>query len=292
MKNIFFITWMVSVLCCGSENTPSSELVRPIIEASGKAFPDFVRTSIAVEIPPLLLPKNDGPALSIDAVSSLVWRQLSTVDVAVNSANKAEKMEVIQAMGRLRVWLLKNDAYANLLFVAHIEETVSMSILAALSDGKITVGEARQLMASLAPALTSEKVIATLQRCAPQSVVLRQIKDAGASGISLLTISDRLAGELSERQNMTIASLIEQEHPASLAFYVALSSSTGRMAAILIDLVDKGGDLNLSDGKVAGEITRLMPEVVDNIDPATGMKMEAAMFDGLMQNVRKWKSRH
>ncbi len=70
------------------------------------------------------------------------------------------------------------------------------------------------------------------------------------------------------------------------------SSSTTRMAAILIELASKGGDLNLLDGKVAEEIKRLMPEVIGRIDPASGMEIEAAMLAGLMKNVRKWKSMH
>jgi len=292
MKHFFIITWMASALCCGAENTATTELVSPIMKASGKSFPDFVSAATAVEIPPLPLPKGGIAASPIDAVSTLVWKRLSTVDVVVNPANKPEKLEVMQSMGKLRAWLLKHDAYANLFFAAYIEETVSMSTLAALSDGKITVGEARRLVAALAPSVTLDAMLAAAQRCAPQSTVLRQIRDAGASSAALLTISDRLAGEFNEQVDTRISNLTEQERPASLAFYVALSSSTTRMAAILIDLAAKGGDLNLLDGKVAGEIKRLMPDVIGNVDPASGMKIEAAMFGGLMQNVRKWKSRH
>jgi hypothetical protein len=292
MKYFFIITWMASVLCCGAENTTTTELLRPIIEASGKSFPDFVSATTAIEVPPLPLPKNTGAASPIDVVSAIVWKRLSTVDVVVTPANKAEKLEVLQSMGKLRAWLLKHDAYANLFFAAYIEESVSMSTLAALSDGNINVEEAKQLVASLAPNVTMDAMIAAVQRCAPQSSVLRQIKDAGAGKAALLTISDRLAGELNEQVDTRITNLTEQERPASLAFYVALSSSTTRMAAILIDLAAKGGDLNLLEGKVAGEIKRLMPEVIGNVDPASGMKIEAAMFGGLMQNVRKWKSRH
>lgn len=292
MKYFFIITWMASVLCYGAENTTTTELVRPIIEASGKPLPDFVSAATAIEVPPLPLPKNTGAASPIEVVSAIVWKRLSTVDVVVTPANKAEKLEVLQSMGKLRAWLLKHDAYANLFFAAYIEESVSMSTLAALSDGNINVEEAKQLVASLAPNVTMDAMIAAVQRCAPQSSVLRQIKDAGAGKAALLTISDRLAGELNEQVDTRITNLTEQERPASLAFYVALSSSTTRMAAILIDLAAKGGDLNLLEGKVAGEIKRLMPEVIGNIDPASGMKIEAAMFGGLMQNVRKWKSRH
>jgi hypothetical protein len=36
----------------------------------------------------------------------------------------------------------------------------------------------------------------------------------------------------------------------------------------------------------------IMPEIVGNVDPASGLKIEAAWFSGLMKNVRKWKSRH
>jgi hypothetical protein len=292
MKHAFIITLMASVLCCGAENTTTMELARPIIAAADKPFPDFVVAATSVEIPSLPLPKGGEAASAIDAVSALVWKRLSMVNVVVSPANKAEKLEVMQSMGKLRVWLRKHNAYANLFFAAYIEEAVSMSTLAALSDGKITVGEARQLMASLEPAVTSDAMLAAAQRCAPKSVVLGQIRNAGASNTALLTIADRLAGELNERLDMRITNLIEQERPASLAFYVALSSSTTRMAAILIELASKGGDLNLLDGKVADEIKRLMPEVIGNIDPASGMKIEAAMFGGLMQNVRKWKSRH
>ena len=292
MKHFLLLIWMTSAICEAAENAVTNELVRPILEASGKSFPDFVSATTVVEIPPLPLPKIGGTSSPIDAVSALVWKQISTVDVAVGPAQKTEKLEVMKSMGKFRAWLLKDNAYANLFFAAFIEETVSMSTLAALSEGKITVEDARQLMAALAPPIASKALIEAMQRCVPQSTALSQIKEVEADNVALLTISNRLANELEEEIDTRPAKLTEQERPASLAFHVALASSTTRMAAMLVELAGKGGDLNLIDGKVAEEIERLMPEVVGIVDPASGMKIEAAMFGGLMHNVRKWKSRH
>jgi len=292
MKHFFLITWMASLLCSGAEINVTTELVRPIIEASDRSFPDFVKASIAVEIPALPLPNTGGDASPLAAVSTLVWKRISTVDEVIKTSNKNEKLELMQSMGKLRGWLLKHGSYTNLFFAAYIEDAVSMSAVAALSDGKISVEEARKMMASLAPGITSEALFAAVQQCVPGSAALHQIKDAGVSGTALLEIGERIEKELSERLEMKVDRIIEQERPASLAFYVALSSSTTRMAAILINLAAKGGDLSLIDGKIAKEVKRLMPEVIGSVDPATGMKIEAVMFRGLMQNVSEWKSRH
>ncbi len=292
MKHFFIIANMASVLCCAAENTGTIEQLQPIMVAADKPFPDFVSAATATEIPPLPLPKNGDAVLPIDAVSSLVWKRLSTVDVVVSPTNKTEKLKELEAMGKIRGWLLKHEAYANLSFVAYIDETVTMSALSALEQGTITPDEARNLLAVLAPDITVKSILAVVQQNAPGSKALEKIRNIENAQLTLLTVSDMLDEDLHEQGVRTIANLVEQERPASLAFFIALSTSSKRMAALLIDLAGKGGDLNLVDGKVADEVERLMPEIVGNVDPASGLKIEAEWFSGLMKNVRKWKSRH
>lgn len=291
MKHFFIITWMASVLCCGAENTTTTEHVRPIMEASRKPFSDFVSAASAVEIPPLPLPKSGEAATPIDAVSALVWERLSAVDVVVKSANKTEKLEAMQAMGKLRGWLLKHDAYANLVFVAYIEDTVTMSTLSALAQGTIAPDEARSVLALLAPDITVNSMLSVIQQTVPQSKALEQIRSADAAKVTLLTVSSALDGELHEQGVRVPANLAEQERPASLAFCVALSTSSKRLASLLIEYAAKGGNLNLPSEALAKEITRLTPKAIGTIDPASGLKIEAMMFGGVMENAAEWKSR-
>lgn len=286
------MTLMASLLCGSGDKAAAAELLSPIMEASEKSFLDFVRAAIALKTPPLPLPPKPGNGLSAEAVSTLVWKRISSVDLLVTPENKAEKLELLQAMGSLRAWILAQNFYANLFYAAYIQDAVSMAMLSALSNGDITIAEAKQVLANLRPAVSSSAMLEVAQQCVPESAALKKISDRGAASITILTIAEKLEKELNEHLDMRVTNLIEQERPASLAFYVALSSSTTYLAALLVDLAAKEGDPNLLNGKVADSIKQMMPEVIGSVDPATGMKIEAAMFGGLMQNVRKWKTRH
>jgi DNA polymerase III gamma/tau subunit len=134
-------------------------------------------------------------------------------------------------------------------------------------------------------------MLAVVQQTVPQSKALEQFNKMGATNVTLLRIWDMLDQEFHERGVRTIKNLAEQERPASLAFCVALTSSSKRMASFLIEYAAKGGNLNLPNEKLEKEIKRLTPEAIDIIDPASGLKIEPIMFGGVMENVAEWKSR-
>lgn len=284
------IALLASASCCDAQTVVNPALVR-ILEASEKPFPDFVKTFIAAPLPALPLPSSDTSSPTL-VVSQLLWKRLASLDVVITKGNKTEALEALESMCALREGLLKRAAYTNLLFSSYVEETVSMSVLAALSDKLISVDEARQLMNQMKKAVALSEVVAVIEMVTPQSATVKKIKEAKAESPSLLDVSNRLSNELHELVDTRLSKLIERERLASLVFFVAFTSTTNDFAKALIEYESKGGELNKNPGDLASDVKRLLPEVIGKTDRASGLEIDAAMIAGLMDNVRKWKARH
>lgn len=292
IKLLFSIIWLALAICGGAQDVVTAELARPILDASKKPFPALIKVVVEVPFPPLLLPKSGASSNAIATVSDLLWKRLTALALVVNETNKPEKLETMQAMCLLRDWLLKQDAYTNLLFASYVEHTVSMSILSALSDKFITVDEASQVMGRMKKSVTVSAILTAVERSAPNSTTLRQLKESKDETITIRAVSWRLKQESHELLDTRLKKLIEKERLASLVEYVWFTSSANHLTSLLIEYVAKGGDMNLPYEQLMADVNRLVPEVVGKIDPASGLEIEAAMFGALMQVVREWKSEH
>jgi hypothetical protein len=63
------------------------------------------------------------------------------------------------------------------------------------------------------------------------------------------------------------------------------------MAVGLIDYVTKGGDLNADESAFRSDIAKRSPEIIDKADPGSQIKINAAMYAALRENVLEWRSK-
>lgn len=298
MKFPVLIIWLLSTFYCGAQDF-NRELVRSMLQASEKPFPEFVDTTIKVTVPYLPLPaaaRHDQPLVE---VSNLLWKRLRALDLDVNLSDKKDKIHMLHAMLVLREWLLTHDDYTSLLFAAYIDKNVSFAVIAALCDKVFTAEEAMPLLGGVTKSISKESILAFANRsgfdAAKQAATVRNVKRGEVKRdkvdlVNLHDIAEILSKELDELLDTRIEKLIEKERPASLILYSWHVLHVHYLASNLVEYAAKGGDLSLRREKLAEEFAKVLRGVVGQTVPATGVKIEAEMFSALTEDVREWKA--
>lgn len=293
MKPLSFAICLSVSLFCRAQDAPTPDQVAAILETSTKSFSEFVDVVVQVPLPPLTLPKSNGPMQPIDNVSSQIWKRVSGVDFDVTKENKRESLQTLKSLGILRDWLLLKDAYPNLLFATFIEREVAISTLDGLSKKVITVTEAEQVLAGLAKEPTAKSVLAMLERHTPESSTLIEIKASKNDTIAIRDLAWRLSKEEHrDPLDLSLSDMLENVQLSTLTQYIGNSSTISHFTKLLVKYTAKGGDINQPYEQLTADVERLMPEAIGMEDPGSGAKIEAAMFSALMETIRNRKLRH
>lgn len=292
MKPLSFAVCLCLSLCCRAQNSPTPDQVATVLESTKKPFPDFVNVVVQVPLPPLTLPKPNGTMQPIETVSSQIWKRVVGVDFVITKENAAEVLQTLKSLGTLRDWLLLKDAYPNLVYATFIEREVAISTLGGLSERLITVAEAERVLAGVSKEPTVKSVLSILERHAPESSTLRDIK---ASNDDVIAISD-LAWRLSKEESrdpldISLSDMLEKVQLSTLTQYIGNSSMICHFTRLLVKYTARGGDINQPYEQLKTDIEKLMPEVIGMEDPGSGAKIEAAMFSTLMETIRNQKLR-
>ncbi len=291
MNRLTFVICLALTTSSFAQSVATADPIQPVLEASNAPFADFVDVVLQVPTPTLALPKSNASIQPIEALSNLLWQRLLALDLIVTKTNKLETLRTMNAMCSLRDWLLKQDAYTNLLIASYVQDVLSQATLSALAEEAITVDEARQVVQGMSTPVTMKVILAVVEVAAPKSATLNEFKTEKSGKSSFMQLSWQLSQELGELADTRLSSLLEAEKPASLVRYVASGAIGNRFAEILTEYVARGGSLNLPRMQLAAEVRKLVPDLIGKDSLADGVEIEAASLALKMDMVREWRSK-
>ncbi len=287
MKALSLLFCTLLVQYAHSQSAPSADVIQPILQAANLPFTDFVTRVVPVQPMQLVRPVPNAAASPVFSVSDLLWRRITALDLVAGGNNKLETIRLWESLCQLRLWILKADAYANVLFAAYIEDSISMATLASISSGAITSAEAKQVLQGIGPAISTASLLAVIDSIVPNSVVVSNFKRERAEKQSLLGLAYNLSKEFHELEDTRLPKLLASERPASLIRFAASSTIGRELALTLIEYAARGGDLNLSQMELVANVKKLIPDLVGKPVPNEAVEVEALSLAFVMDAVRE-----
>ncbi len=297
MKVQLSIVCLITALCLQAlgDDKQIAESARLLLhDAAAKPFPEFARITKATVLHELPPPGFEKSSVLMTSIRNLLWERISTLDLTVTESNKQEQLANLTALCELRAWLLKHSSYSNLVLAAFVDESVSIATLAALSQGIISADEAGGICSPLAPRIPAKLIYDIVRRYVPNSRSLEQFSRTPPQDRagSLIDLAEELSNERNELLDTRPIMLMSSIRPASLMLYAAEASGTSHMATELVAYASKGGNLNADAVAFRADVSKRSPDIIGKVDPGSLVKLDAAMFAALMENVREWTSKH
>lgn len=276
-----------SALIAGEADIRSATL--PIFESASKPFPEFVEVVRGVVLSELPSPSDGQADETLIRVRDLIWQRVRGVDLTIAVANKVERLGDFGALCALRGWLLKHNAYSNVVLASHIELAVSGSVLAANARRVISVEEAKSIMDLMMPRSDAHGILAAVKKFAPGATPVLEYEKRLASGSGSL---DGLAGKLAKESGEVLIvhtdKLIKSLRPAPALYGMILSSGYHSIAEDLLEYASRGGDLAADYKGIDAGIKRLAPDLIGKLDPVLGAKRDIGTYQGVVEIIQTW----
>ena len=294
---LFLVAIFLSVVALNpfaKSDEPTVETsLKEIMAVAEQPMEKFVATIIATNLPALPEPGSTTSAPGLTKVRDVIWKRISDFDFKRSGKAKEQWLVNFKALCRLRQWLNKTPAYSNLAISSRLDVTLSTAVIAELASAEIQISEAKQILEMLPRELTAGKIISVARQLAPESARLTSFQEklSENKSTSLVELAVWISGERNELIDGRLNSLMAGVHLASMIDSFTEASGTIHLAQGLIAYAEKGGNLNAESSEFLKGFTHQMPEWVGKKDPVVLMKLDARMYEAVLENAREWTSK-